>query len=189
MFFRRVALGALMMALIAPLAPAIAADATPAAAGDNAGPKPEIKQYGSWATRCDTNPKNAKQKECHAFVDVRIGEDGKQRVLYLGVGYIPKKTDGSMFMFAITPLGTILPAGLGVDIDNSGKAKFGGPFIFCVPLGCQAEMPLKAENLKALKSAKEMEVAFKHAGKGDIKVPVKLDGFSAAIAALPKQKG
>lgn len=188
MFFRRVALGALMMALIAPLAPAMAADATPAAAAD-AGPKPEIKKFGSWAMRCDTNPKNTKQKECHAFVDVRIGEDGKQRILYVGVGYIPKKTDGSMFMFAITPLGTILPAGLGVDIDNSGKAKFGGQYIFCVPLGCQAEMPITTENLKALKSAKEMEVGFKHAGKGDIKVPVKLDGFSAAIAALPKQKG
>ncbi|HUD50149.1 invasion associated locus B family protein [Parvibaculum sp.] len=187
MFFRRVALGALLLALGTPLAPALAADAAKPAAPAASEPKPEIKKYGSWATRCEVSPKDPKQKECFAFVDVRI-EDGKQRVLYFGVGYIPKKTDGSMFVFAIVPLGTVLPAGLGVNVDNSPKPKFGGPYIFCIPLGCQAEMPLSAENLKALKGGKEMEVLFKHAAKGDIKVPVKLDGFGAAIAALPKPK-
>ncbi|HMM14805.1 MAG TPA: invasion associated locus B family protein [Parvibaculum sp.] len=190
MSFRRAAFGVFAAALIAPFVVTASMAAEPAkpdasAATAEQAPKPVIKKFGVWATRCDLNPKDAKQKECHAFVDIRV-EDGKQRILYLGVGYIPKKTDGSMFIFAVTPLGTILPPGLGISIDN--KTKFGGPFLFCLPMGCQAEAPLTAEQLKALKSGKELDVIFKHAGQGDVKVPVKLDGYSKAIADLPKPK-
>ena len=186
MSFRRAALGAFVAAFLAPLmiTQSLAAEPAPAPAAQEA-PKPVVKRFDVWSTRCDANPKDTKQKDCHAFVDVRIGEQ-KERILYLGVGDIPKKTDGSLFIFAITPLGTILPPGIGVQID--GKTKFGGPFLFCVPVGCQAEAPLTAEQAKALKSGKQIEVVFKHAREGDVKIPIKLDGFSKAVADLPKPK-
>lgn len=186
MFLRRAAFGLFAALLMTPFVatPSIAADpAKPAAAAE--APKPTIKRFGIWATRCDHDPKDAKHKECHAFVDVRIGEN-KQRVLYLGLGYVPKKTDGSLFLFAITPLGSILRPGVGFNVDD--KTKFGGPFLFCVELGCQAEALLTAEEVKALKAGKQVEVLFRHLSKGDTKVPVKLDGLSKAIADLPKPK-
>lgn len=184
MLLRRITLGFVVAALMAPLIGTASMAAEPAKpAATTVAPTPTVKRFGIWATRCDQDPKDAKHKECHAFVDVRVGED-KQRLLYLGIGYVPKKTDGSLFLFAITPLGSVLRPGVGFNIDD--KVKFGGPFLFCVPLGCQAESLLTAEEVKALKAGKQVEVLFRHLAKGDTKVPVKLDGLSKAIADLPK---
>jgi len=147
----------------------------------------KIQSYGTWSTRCEVADGGAEQ--CHAFVDVRIGED-KQRILYLGIGYGARDVDNDgskdLFMFAITPLATVLPGGIGWKID--GKESFSQQFLYCLPGGCQTEILLDEERLKGLKGGKEMEVIFRLLQQGEVKVPVKLDGVSKAIAALPKPK-
>lgn len=153
------------------------------AAKDNA----KIQSYGTWSTRCEAPEGGAEQ--CHAFVDVRVGEE-KQRILYLGIGYggrdLDKDGAKDLFMFAITPLATVLPGGIGWKID--GKESFSQQFLYCLPGGCQTEILLDEERLKGLKAGKEMEVIFHLLRQGEVKVPVKLDGVSKAIAALPKPK-
>lgn len=150
-------------------------------------PEPTIQNFGTWSTRCDVN-ENA-DKRCHAFVNVAIGED-KQRLLYLGITYGPQDTDADgeneLFLFAVTPLGTFLPNGIGWTID--GKQSFSQQFLFCIPGGCQTEIMLTDERLKAMKGGNQMEVVFRIVGKGDAKVPVKLDGITKAIAAIPMPK-
>jgi len=150
-------------------------------------PEPTIQSFGTWSTRCDENQNQAKR--CHAFVNVAIGED-KQRLLYLGITYGPQDTDADgeneLFLFAVTPLGTFLPAGIGWSID--GKESFSQQFMFCIPGGCQTEIMLTDERLAALKNGKEMEVMFRLVGKGDAKIPLKLDGVTKAIAAIPAPK-
>lgn len=147
----------------------------------------KIQSYGTWSTRCEAVEGGAEQ--CHAFVDVRIGEE-KQRILYLGIGYGARdvNNDGSkdLFMFAITPLATVLPGGIGWKIDD--KEGFSQQFLYCLPAGCQTEILIDEDRLKALKAGKEMEVVFRLLRQGEVKVPVKLDGVSKAIAALPKPK-
>lgn len=147
----------------------------------------KIENFGTWSTRCEKNQAGAEQ--CHAFVDVRIGEE-KQRVAYIGIGYSPKDVDEDgkqdLFMFAITPLGTFLPAGIGWDVD--GKEKFSQQFMYCLPGGCQTEILLTKERLDAIKNGSEMKVTFRIVGKGDVNVPVKLDGVSKAIGAVPAPK-
>ena len=164
---------------------AFAADPAPAAKADaEAAPKPVIKRFGTWSTRCEEGTIGAEKgkKACHAFVDVRAGEK-KERILYFGVGYVPNKKD-ELFAFAMTPLGSLLVPGVGINIDD--KEKFGGPYAFCLPSGCQAEIKLDDKQVKAMKSGKTMEVLFRLLGKGVVKAPIGLDGFSAAISSLPK---
>jgi invasion protein IalB len=192
MLFRRLALGALAVSLAVPLlvattradpaTPATPAPAPTAAAPAEKAPPPIIKNFGTWSTRCEVNPKNPKDKDCFAFVDVRVTE-AEERILYIGVGYLPKKP-GELGAFAITPLGTLLPPGIGINIDD--KVKFGAPFVFCGKAGCQADIILTAEQVKALKTGKVANVIFRLIGRGDAKIPVKLDGFDKAIASLPK---
>ncbi len=186
MSFRRAALAIASAALLAVSlsSAAMAADPAPAAPAAAAAPaaKPTIKRFETWSTRCDADPKSKKPTACHAFVDVRSGED-KRQILYLGVGYIPNK-DGELFAFAVTPLGSILPPGVGINIDE--KEKFGGAYAFCIPMGCQAEIKLTDAQVKALKSGKSMEVLFRLMGQGVVKIPLELKGFSAALNSLPK---
>jgi invasion protein IalB len=169
------------------LAAAGMAPASAQTAGTNPESADKIENFGTWSTRCEKNETGAKQ--CHAFVDVRIGEE-KERIAYLGIGYSPKDVneDGTqdLFMFAITPLGTFLPAGIGWSVDN--KEKFSQQFMYCLPGGCQTEVFLTKERLDAIKNGGEMKVTFRIVGKGDVNVPVKLDGVSKAIAAVPAPK-
>jgi len=163
-----------------------AAGAAPANA-QQAAPEPEIQNFGTWSTRCDTA--EGGPKRCHAFVNVAVGEE-KQRLLYLGVTYGPQDSDGDgdneLYLFAITPLGTFLPTGIGWSIDD--KEKFTQQYMFCTPAGCQTEILLTDERLKAMKAGKQMDVVFRIVGKGDAKIPVKLDGITKAISAIPVPK-
>lgn len=181
MLFRRLLSGVAAAAVIAGagVTSSLAQDA-PSTAGSDA----DIKTFGSWSTRCEDN--DAGKEQCHAFVDIRIGEE-KQRIAYLGIGYSQKDMDKDggqdLFMFAITPLGTFLPAGISWTID--GGETFGQQFMYCLPGGCQTEILLTEERLKAIKAGSQVEVLFRLVGKGEVKVPVKLDGVSKAIAAVP----
>tara|TARA_R110000868_G_scaffold131193_3_gene341114 strand:- start:4221 stop:4793 length:573 start_codon:yes stop_codon:yes gene_type:complete len=184
MSFRRAALAVASAALLAVSlsSGAMAADPAPAAPAAAPAAKPTIKRFETWSTRCDEDPKTKTPTACHAFVDVRSGED-KRQVLYLGVGYIPNK-GGELFAFAVTPLGSILPPGVGLNVDE--KEKFGGAYAFCIPMGCQAEIKLTDAQVKSLKSGKSMEILFRLMGQGVVKIPIELKGFSAALNSLPK---
>lgn len=173
------------------LAAAIAVTAfSPAQAQGAGGDGAKVQKFGTWSSRCETNEAGAEQ--CHAYVAVGVGEEGgqQQRVLYLGIGYGKRDADNDgkndLFMFAITPLGTLLPAGIAWEID--GKNGFNQQFLYCLPGGCQTEVLLTEERVKALKAGSQMEVTFRLVARGELKVPVKLDGVSKAIDSLPKPK-
>ncbi|MDO8287753.1 MAG: invasion associated locus B family protein [Parvibaculum sp.] len=163
--------------------PTLAADPAPAPAlRPAAETKPVIKKFETWSTRCDEDSVSKKLTACHAFVDVRGGPEKKQ-MLYLGFGYLEKDSD-NLFAFAITPLGTALPPGMGFNIDD--KEKFSAPFAFCTPRGCQTEVKLNEAQVKALKNGAQIKVLFALVGQGQVAVPLELKGVSAAINSLPK---
>ncbi|MDX5492130.1 MAG: invasion associated locus B family protein [Alphaproteobacteria bacterium] len=173
------------------LAAAIAVTAfAPAKAQDAGGNGAKVQNFGTWSSRCETN--DAGVEQCHAYVAVGVNDEGgqQQRILYIGIGYGKRDADNDgkndLFMFAITPLGTLLPAGIAWDID--GKNGFNQQYLYCLPGGCQTEILLTEERVKAIKAGSQMDVAFRLVGRGDVKVPVKLDGVSKAIDSLPKPK-
>lgn len=152
-------------------------------AADN-GPPSTVENFGTWSTRCQPNPQTGKDV-CHAFVDVRItNEEQKVRVLYLAIGYVPEEGKEGMFALALTPLGTLLPPGIGFQVD--GQEKFGGPFAFCFSGGCQSDLLLTDEKIAQLRAGAELKVAYVDIRRGQIEIPVGLDGISKALDSLPK---
>ncbi|MFN3933575.1 invasion associated locus B family protein [Parvibaculum sp.] len=173
------------------LAAAIAITAfSPAQAQEAVGEGAKVQKFGTWSSRCEKT--NAGVEQCHAFTAIGVNDESgqQQRVLYLGIGYGKRDTDNDgkndLFMFAITPLGTLLPSGIAWQID--GKNGFNQQFLYCLPGGCQTEILLTEERVKAIKAGSEMEVAFRLVTRGEVKIPVKLDGVSKAIDSLPKPK-
>ena len=144
--------------------------------------KSVVKKFDSWSTRCDEDVTSKKLDNCHAFVEVRGGPE-KAQMLYLGFGYLDKEKN-DLFLFAITPLGTALPAGLGVNIDD--KEKFGVPYAFCTPRGCQLEQKLSDTQTKAVKNGKMIKILFALVGQGQVSIPLELKGVTGAINSLPK---
>lgn len=173
------------------LAAAIAVTAfSPAQAQGAGGDEAKVQKFGTWSSRCEAN--EAGPEQCHAYVAIGVNDESgqQQRILYLGIGYGKRDADNDgkndLFMFAITPLGTLLPAGIAWDVD--GKTGFNQQFLYCLPGGCQTEVLLTEERVKALKAGSQMEVTFRLVTRGELKIPVKLDGVSKAIDSLPKPK-
>lgn len=192
MMLRHAALAIATAALMLISLPTYAADPAPATAPAPAPAlraaaesKPIIKKFETWSTRCDEDAVSKKLSACHAFIDVRGGPDKKQ-MLYLGFAYL-EKDKNDLFAFAITPLGTALPPGMGINIDD--KEKFSTPFAFCTPRGCQSEVKLSDAQTKALKNGAQIKVLFALVGQGQVSVPLELKGISAAINSLPKPNG
>ena len=90
--------------------------------------------HGDWQIRCETPP-GAQTEQCALFQSV-VAEDRAN----VGMTVLVLKTadQKSRLMRVQAPLGVLLPAGLGLKIDNVDVGRAG--FVRCLPRGCYAEV-------------------------------------------------
>ncbi len=137
--------------------------------------------HGDWEIVCAA-------AEADRCVMRQIGTmaDGK-RVMEVRVRKLDgvETDDGQVVPAAIrimTPLGSILPAGVSVSVDGSEPRT--GPFEICLPQGCIVEDPMSEEFLGWLKSGVTARMTFGVIQQGEVNVDISLNGFTAAFAAL-----
>lgn len=137
--------------------------------------------HGDWEVRCAEND----DKLC---VIAQVGKtaDGKN-ALEVRIRKLEgaKTNDGKVIPAAIqiiTPLGTILRAGVRVSIDGSEPRT--GPFEVCVPNGCVVRDAMSEDFLSNLRSGKAATVSYTMLQQGDITANISLKGFSKAFGAL-----
>lgn len=137
--------------------------------------------HGDWEIVCAA-------AEADRCVMRQIGEmaDGK-RVMEVRVRKLDgvETDDGQVVPAAIrimTPLGSILPAGVSVSVDGSEPRT--GLFEICLPQGCIVEDPMSEEFLGRLKSGVTARMTFGVIQQGEVNVDISLNGFTAAFAAL-----
>lgn len=87
----------------------------------------------------------------------------------------------------LTPLGSLLQAGLRVQVD-SGAAK-GFAFVLCQPNGCIVQAPVDDETLASLRRGARTKLTFSVVAEGrpkPIEASVSLSGFTRAFDSLKK---
>src|ERR1700693_5308551 len=89
--------------------------------------------HGDWQIRCETPP-GAQSEQCALFQSV-VAEDRAN----VGVTVLVLKTadQKSRLMRVQAPLRALLPAGLGLKIDQVDVGRAG--YVRCLPRGCYAE--------------------------------------------------
>ena len=95
-----------------------------------------------------------------------------------------KTADGkSRLLRVVAPLGVLLPAGLGLKIDQADIGRAG--FVRCINTGCFAEVVLE-ENLigQLRKGGTATFIVFQTPEEG-IGIPVSLNGFGPGFDSLP----
>ena len=137
--------------------------------------------HGDWDVVCLT----ADPKQCR-LRQVGMTADGK-RALVVHIAKLDgvKTQDGKIIPAAIrvtTPLGTILRAGLKVQIDGA-EPQTGG-FEVCVPSGCIVSEPISEEFLKRLQAGNVAKMSFNVLQQGALNVNISLKGFTKAYNAL-----
>jgi invasion protein IalB len=164
---RRMLLGALGLV-------ALAAGATPAAAQGVVKSK-----HGDWEMRCET-PAGASREQC-ALIQSIAAEDKPNVSL---VVIVLKTADGkARLLRVIAPLGVLLPAGLGLKIDNVDVGRAG--FVRCLPTGCVAEVVMEDKLLDQLKTGVNATFIVFNTPEEGIGLPLALAGFGQGFEKLP----
>ena len=166
--FRALCLG------VAALAPGLAVAPAPAAAQGAVTGK-----YGDWEMRCETPP-GASRQQCALIQSVTA--DDKPNVNLVVI--VLKTADGkSRLLRVIAPLGVLLPAGLGLKIDNADVGRAG--FVRCLPSGCVAEVTMEDKLIDQLSTGKQATFIIFETPEQGIGIPLTLNGFKDGFAKLP----
>lgn len=134
--------------------------------------------HGDWDIRCATSD----PERCFM---VLIGTNAQgtpmveiSLVKFQTVGPSPAGTT------VIVPLGTALPEGVVLQVDDGDRYRFS--YEFCAPAGCVANLALTPELVIAMKGGFLATITFSAASDPEtpVSVPISLQGFTAAYNAL-----
>lgn len=134
--------------------------------------------HGDWQIRCDTPP-GASSEQC-ALVQSVTAQDRPN----VGLSIILLKTadNKNRLLRVLAPLGVLLPAGLGLRIDDAEIGRAG--FVRCVPDGCVAEVVMDDNLINKMKTGKSAVFIIFQTPEEGIGIPVSLNGFGPGFDAL-----
>jgi len=136
-------------------------------------------KFGDWEMRCETPP-GASREQC-AMIQSVAAEDKPNMNL---VVIVLKTADGkSRLLRVIAPLGVLLPAGLGLNIDQADKGRAG--FVRCLPSGCVAEVVMDDTLLDDLRKGKIATFIVFETPEQGTGIPLTLEGFRDGYDKLP----
>ena len=135
--------------------------------------------FGDWQLRCET-PAGAKTEQC-AIVQNVAAEDRPSMTLLV---IVLRTADGkSRLLRVVAPLGVLLPAGLGLKIDQADVGRAG--FVRCLTTGCVAEVVLEDALVNQLKKGQTATFIVFQTPEEGVGIPVSLNGFETGFNSLP----
>jgi invasion protein IalB len=135
--------------------------------------------HGDWQIRCETPP-GAQSEQCALFQSV-VAEDRAN----VGITVLVLKTadQKSRLMRVQAPLGVLLPAGLGLKVDNQDVGRAG--FVRCLPRGCYAEVVMDDTLVSKLRTGQTATFFIFQTPEEGIGFPLGLKGFGEGYDKLP----
>jgi len=135
--------------------------------------------HADWQIRCETPP-GAQNEQC-ALMQSVIAEDRPN----MGLTVLVLRTADQKFrlMRVIAPPGVLLPAGLGLLIDQTDIGRAG--FVRCIPIGCVAEVILRDDLIRQLRNGQTATFSIFQTPEEGIGFLVSLKGFAEGLDKLP----
>ncbi len=155
-------------------APADGAAATP--------PQPEVMEivrdkFGDWEVRCAPQG-----NECFMY---QLALDAqKNPVAEVSILKLPEQAEATSGVTVVTPLGTLLTAGVVLQVDNGEKRQY--PFAWCSQVGCFARFGLNKPATDGMKRGKAANITLISVGQPEqpVTLALSLSGFTAAYDSL-----
>ena len=135
--------------------------------------------HGDWQIRCETPP-GAQSEQCALFQSV-VAEDRAS----VGITVLVLKTadQKTRLMRVQAPLGVLLPAGLGLKVDNVDVGRAG--FVRCLQRGCYAEVVMDDDLVRKLRTGQTATFFIFQTPEEGIGFPLSLKGFGEGYDQLP----
>jgi invasion protein IalB len=137
--------------------------------------------HGAWEIRC-IRAEEGMPEPCQLYQLLRDSAGGA--VAEFNIFDLPDEGVLVAGATIVTPLDTLLTAGLGLRVDQGPWSEY--PFSFCQPIGCFAQIGLTEENLAAMRRGSVANVALVPLPAPDqiVQLEASLRGFTAGFAAL-----
>ncbi|HEY4921335.1 MAG TPA: invasion associated locus B family protein [Xanthobacteraceae bacterium] len=137
--------------------------------------------HGDWQIRCETPP-GAQGEQCALFQSV-VAEDRAG----VGITVLVLKTadQKTRLMRVQAPLGILLPAGLGLKVDNVDVGRAGFVKCLLMPRGCYAEVVMDDKLITQLRNGTTATFFIFQTPEEGIGFPLSLKGFGEAYDQLP----
>ena len=136
-------------------------------------------KFGDWEMRCET-PAGASREQCAIIQSVAA--DDKPNVNLVVI--VLRTADGkSRLLRVIAPLGVLLPAGLGLKIDETDVGRAG--FVRCLPSGCVAEVVMDDKLVEQMAAGQSATFIIFNTPEEGIGIPLALAGFKDGFGKLP----
>jgi len=158
-----------------PAATVTAPTADPAAPGQ---PEVTVTQHGDWEVGCLNGTPQCELQQ------VAIDETDNPVVL-VRIVRLPPGADALALAVFNTPLGTLLPTGLGFQVDAAQTAAL--PFEWCVQEGCIVRLGLREPDIAAMKRGRQVNLTVNSIADPatPVKLTLSLTGFTAGYDSLP----
>jgi invasion protein IalB len=134
--------------------------------------------HGAWQVNC-AKPPGKKAEKC-ALVQSVTAEDRPN--VGLTVMFLKTVDGNKQLLRIVAPLGVLLPAGLGLKIDDTDIGQ--APFIKCGKIGCVSEVVVKDDLIAKLKSGKQAIFVIFQTPESGIGIPISLEGFTAGLGSV-----
>ena len=135
-------------------------------------------QHGDWQVVCKPPPPGSKLDTC-ALVQSVTAEDRPNVGLTV---YFQKFESGTRVLRIFAPVGVLLPPGLGLKIDDKDVGN--APYLRCQPFACYAQVVVEDKLIEQLKTGKTATFIIFQSEEAGIGIPISLNGFGKAVAAL-----
>lgn len=135
--------------------------------------------HGDWQMRCET-PAGARAEQC-ALVQ-NVAADDRPNITLLVI--VLKTADNqNRLLRVVAPLGILLPAGLGLRIDDKDIGRAG--FVRCLSTGCIAEVVMDDPLVENLRKGQTATFILFQTPEEGIGIPVSLVGLGDGLGKLP----
>lgn len=134
--------------------------------------------FGDWQLRCEV-PAGAKAEQCALVQNVAAEDRPNMTLLVIVLRTADQK---ARLLRVVAPLGVLLPAGLGLKIDQADIGRAG--FVRCLTTGCVAEVVLEDALIAQLKKGQTATFIVFQTPEEGVGIPVSLNGFGPAFDSL-----
>ena len=137
----------------------------------------DIEVVGDWEVRCAKGT-----EECFMFQAVFDPQNNP--VAEVNMVKLSDEEDAAAGVTVLTPLGTLLPAGLVVQIDEGEARQY--PYSWCTAVGCLARYGLTDQSVNAMKRGRVANIRLTSfvAPEQPITLGMSLTGFTDAYNSL-----
>lgn len=137
-----------------------------------------VGQFGDWRILCES----ADNSDCFMVLN-GVDATGKP-IVEFSLIWLQSDPNIPAGGTVIVPLGTALPEGVALQIDQGERLRY--VYEFCAPAGCVANMALTADQVQSMQAGARATITIARAANPDtpIAIPISLNGFTAAYKAL-----